>query len=232
MDSLWEVLSLNSLKSLKFLQTNPYLVSHSPALFSKYFILKIKLSTNILASGYCIYKGNPFSLYGENVFIGVQMLVIILLFIAFGKGNKIVYSVFFVLMIAAAYYISDPHHLPSFVVEHSIIVQTILSKIFIKLSLYFKNDTNHWSIQVKINRKPCFDNLGFVSFRKYWKNCNHCSRSLKWLQVPPFHGLSRYFKCYHCLPVLSLQKLKIKNPIKNRLILFFLIIRQNSYKLR
>jgi len=181
MDSWWEVLSSNSLKSLKLLQTSLFLEFHSPALSSKYFIVKNKLSTNILATGYCIYKGNPFSLYGENVFIGVQMLVVILLFLAFGKGNKIVYSVFFVLMIAAAYYISDPHHLPSFVVEHSIIVQTIFRKILIKFSLYFKNVTNHRSIQIKINRKPCFDNLGFVSFRKHWKNRNNCSISLRWL---------------------------------------------------
>lgn len=30
-------------------------------------------------------------------------------------------------MIIAAYYVSDPHHLPYFVIEHSIIVQTVLS---------------------------------------------------------------------------------------------------------
>lgn len=84
-----------------------------------------------MATGYCIYKGNPFSLYGENVFIGVQMLIIILLFIIFAKGNKIIYGIFFALMIAIAYYTSDPHHLPSFIVEHSITVQTVLSNLII-----------------------------------------------------------------------------------------------------
>lgn len=71
------------------------------------------------------------------------MLIIVLLFISFGKGNKIVYSVFFIVLIIAGYYISDPHHLPSFVVEHSIIVQTLLSKFNLILSLYIKNVTNH-----------------------------------------------------------------------------------------
>lgn len=55
------------------------------------------------------------------------MLIIILLFIFFGKGDKFIYGLFFALMIAAAYYTSDPHHLPSFIVEHSITVQTVLS---------------------------------------------------------------------------------------------------------
>lgn len=92
------------------------------------------------------------------------MLVIILLFIAFGKGNKIVYAVFFILMIGAAYYISDPHHLPSFVVEHSIIVQTILSKFRILSSMYLKIVANHLSIQIKINWKSRSHYLGFISF--------------------------------------------------------------------
>jgi hypothetical protein len=56
------------------------------------------------------------------------MLIIILLFVFFGKENKVIYITAFFTMIAAAYYISDPHHLPIFIVEHSIIVQTILSK--------------------------------------------------------------------------------------------------------
>ena len=55
------------------------------------------------------------------------MLIIILLFVAFGNGNKIIYLGSFCTLIGAAFYISDPHHIPSFVVEHSIIVQTILS---------------------------------------------------------------------------------------------------------
>ncbi len=86
-----------------------------------------QLSSNILASGYCIYKGNPFSLYGENVFIGAQMLIIILLFVTFGTGNKLVYLGSFFVMILAAYFITDPQNIPNFVVENSIIVQSLLS---------------------------------------------------------------------------------------------------------
>lgn len=86
-----------------------------------------QLSSNILASGYCIYKGNPFSLYGENVFIGAQMLIIILLFVTFGTGSKIVYLGSFFVMILAAYFITDPQNIPTFVVENSIIVQSLLS---------------------------------------------------------------------------------------------------------
>ncbi len=59
------------------------------------------------------------------------MLLIILLFVFFGNGNKIVYFVFFFLMIGISYYVSDPHHLPPFIVEHSIIAQTILCIFFI-----------------------------------------------------------------------------------------------------
>lgn len=54
------------------------------------------------------------------------MLIIILMFCIYGKGSKIVYLTFFSIMIALSYYISDPHHLPSFIIENSIIVQTIL----------------------------------------------------------------------------------------------------------
>jgi hypothetical protein len=66
-------------------------------------------------------------LYGENVFIGAQMLIIILLFVVFGTGSKIVYLGSFFAMIVAAYFITDPQNIPAFVVENSIIVQSLLS---------------------------------------------------------------------------------------------------------
>ncbi len=55
------------------------------------------------------------------------MLIIILLFVVFGTGNKLTYLVFFVAMIAAAYFITDPANIPAFVVENSIILQSLLS---------------------------------------------------------------------------------------------------------
>jgi hypothetical protein len=55
------------------------------------------------------------------------MLLVIALFVVFGKGSKLLYIFFFGLMLVAAYYVSDPHHIPSFIVEHSIIAQTLLS---------------------------------------------------------------------------------------------------------
>lgn len=161
----WVELSLSSHKSSRLSLWNQLLGFHSLALSLKYFIDQIlQLSTNILASGYCIYKGNPFSLYGENVFIGLQMLIIIGLFVLYGKGSKAVYLGFFGFMILAAYYISDPHHLPSFIVEHSIIVQTLLSNFLLLHSLHIENDSNPRSLQTQVHRKFGLDDMGFITF--------------------------------------------------------------------
>ena len=89
----------------------------------------MKLSTNILATGYCLFKQNPFSLYGENVFIGFQMIIIIALFIIFGKKeSRIIYLFTLILMVILVWQASDPTHIPEFIIEHSILAQTILSK--------------------------------------------------------------------------------------------------------
>ncbi len=44
------------------------------------------------------------------------MLIIILLFVTFGTGNKILYLGSFFVMILAAYFITDPQNIPIFVV--------------------------------------------------------------------------------------------------------------------
>jgi hypothetical protein len=38
---------------------------------------------NALLIGYNIYRGNPFSIYGENVFLGVENLIIMALFFVY-----------------------------------------------------------------------------------------------------------------------------------------------------
>lgn len=40
----------------------------------------IQAFMNSLLIGYNIYRGNPFSIYGENVFLGVENLIIMALF--------------------------------------------------------------------------------------------------------------------------------------------------------
>ncbi len=63
------------------------------------------------------------------MFIGAQMLIIILLFVFFGTGNKLAYLVSFFALIAAAFFITDPANIPAFVVDNSIILQSLLSII-------------------------------------------------------------------------------------------------------
>lgn len=183
-------------------------ISFTSVVLEVFYWSNLQLSTNILASGYCIYKGNPFSLYGENVFIGIQMLIIIGLFVLYGKGTKAVYLGFFGLMIVAAYYISDPHHLPSFIVEHSIIVQTLLSNFLSLFSLYFQNDSNPWSIQTEINGKFGFDDMGFITFGQYSQNYHNLCLSITRLQVSFVNGFGCYTQRYNSLSILLVQELK------------------------
>lgn len=42
--------------------------------------------TNWVTIVYSWYRGNPFSIYGENVFLLVQNLLILLLFIIYGRN--------------------------------------------------------------------------------------------------------------------------------------------------
>ncbi len=135
------------------------------------------------------------------------MLFIILLFLFFGKGNKIIYLFSFFLMIIISYYISDPHHLPAFIVEHSIIVQTILCKFLFIISInsmHIKIFTNYISSQIKINWKFSNNYLGSNSLWKYCQNCNYFILSCKWLEISFIINLCRFAKYLYCLSILSL----------------------------
>lgn len=44
---------------------------------------------NALMIGYNIQRDNPFSIYGENVFLGLSNLAITLSFLLFSKSNKL-----------------------------------------------------------------------------------------------------------------------------------------------
>ena len=74
---------------------------------------------NSLMIGYNIHRSNPFSIYGENVFLGFCNLVIILSFFFFSKEKMAMYIKGTALLLA----ISVPLILqlaPSFVIEHSL----------------------------------------------------------------------------------------------------------------
>jgi len=116
-----------------------------------------------------MYRGNPFTLYGENVFIGVQMLVVVGLFGAFGEGSKIVYAGVFAGVVGLAWLaLADVGNLPVFLVENSIILQTLLSSFVIYHSMCIKNDSNLVSFQDKVHWIACLTNVGpFFS----WKSC-------------------------------------------------------------
>lgn len=56
---------------------------------------------NCLLIGYNIFRGNPFSIYGENVFLGVQNLIIIALFFIYPSQKSLTsYLVGVVLLVA------------------------------------------------------------------------------------------------------------------------------------
>lgn len=90
------------------------------------------------------------------------MLVIILLFVLFGTGNKFLYLISFVGMIAAAYFITDPENIPAFVVENSIIVQSLLSILLLIKSLHLTHVPNHRSVQAQIHWQSGPNHLGVV----------------------------------------------------------------------
>jgi len=51
-----------------------------------FFSVLMEACTNWVTIVYSWYRGNPFSIYGENVFILVQNMLIMGLFIAFGRN--------------------------------------------------------------------------------------------------------------------------------------------------
>lgn len=99
--------------------------------------------TNWVTIVYSWYRGNPFSIYGENVFILGQNLLIMLLFLIYGRNvpkgvqgptkNTITkYGVILAAFCVLMFLTQNPYSWPPVFVNYSMVLQIVLCKfIFI-----------------------------------------------------------------------------------------------------
>lgn len=75
-----------------------------------------------------MYRNNPFSIYGEVLFITFQMLIIHLLFIALDQNNRLKASLLFppIFGFFLIGYFPEWDLFPSYIFEHMIIVMVTL----------------------------------------------------------------------------------------------------------
>jgi hypothetical protein len=78
---------------------------------------------------YNINRENPFSVYGETLFIAVQCAIILLLFIAYAdpkSGKKGIYMGTLVLVGLVFYAALYPAYFPRYVIDNAMVAQMIL----------------------------------------------------------------------------------------------------------
>lgn len=108
-----------------------YGISYSSILF--------ELATNWITIVYSWYRGIPFSIYGENVFIGVQNILILLFFVFFvrqvpkgvadpGQNAPTKYMTYFLLTCMTVFLTKNPLNWPPVIIESSMILQILLCK--------------------------------------------------------------------------------------------------------
>ena len=95
--------------------------------------------TNWITIVYNWFKGNPFSIYGENVFIGIQNLLIMAAFILYvrrvpknvadpGPSAPIKYLVYFCVFSLFIVVTKDPFSWPPILIDSSMILQITFCK--------------------------------------------------------------------------------------------------------
>lgn len=100
--------------------------------------------TNWVTIVYSWYRGNPFSIYGENVFILIQNILIMTLFIIYGRnvpkgiqdpGQKTInkYIILFIILLSVLFITQNPNSWPTNIINYSMFLQISLC---IYLSLY------------------------------------------------------------------------------------------------
>ena len=88
--------------------------------------------TQISAVAYNIFRGNPFSMYGETLFITYQMLVIHLLFVILDKENRMKALALFPLIVGffISGYFPELGWFPNYIFEHMITFQMVICKFY------------------------------------------------------------------------------------------------------
>lgn len=82
----------------------------------------------MLQIAYNLNQGNYFSLYGENVFIGISNVITIMLFLVYAHGSKSKYYLVLILLFSAQIIFVHPEIIPSYVYENCIWFQMMLCK--------------------------------------------------------------------------------------------------------
>lgn len=99
--------------------------------------LILELATNWITIVYNWYRGNSFSIYGENVFIGAQNLLIMAFFVLFirnvplsipkpPEGAYIKYMTLFLLACLTMFFTQNPSAWPPILIQSSMILQIFL----------------------------------------------------------------------------------------------------------
>lgn len=128
-------------------------------------------STNWVTIVYSWYRGNPFSIYGENVFILGQNVIIMALFVLFGrnvpKDAKPVsqnvttqYGVFLVIFLVGMFLTQNPLSWPKQIIDYCMFLQiSLCTSLFISYSFVRKIDPNYPHIPLQVNGKSSPANL-------------------------------------------------------------------------
>lgn len=137
--------------------------------------------TNWVTIVYSWYRGNPFSIYGENVFILVQNLVILMLFITYGRnvprgvadpGPYTIrrYIKIFLAFIVTMFLTSNPYSWPPVVINSSMVLQIMLCNFYSYPSFDGQTDADHPYLQVQIDRQSSVVDLPSRPSRKSRQN--------------------------------------------------------------
>ena len=126
-----------------------------------YSSLVLELATNWITIVYSWYRGNPFSIYGENVFIGFQNVIIMFFFILYvrnvpkgvpqpSESAPSKYIAYFLLTCVAIFLTRNPYAWPPAIIESSMVLQILFCTISLLCSLLCSScpDLSHLSVQV------------------------------------------------------------------------------------
>jgi hypothetical protein len=87
----------------------------------------MQVFTQLSAVAYNIYRSNPFSVYGETLFIAIQCIFILFLFILYGEGSKRILYLLTLLPVGAVFYAAiNPAYFPRYIIDNAMVAQIIL----------------------------------------------------------------------------------------------------------